>query len=102
MTQAGHAGGKRADAGHDHAVRLKRLPVVGGQCRIKAEIGERTHHGTHVAESIVEYHHRCHVVSFSLKILGCTGTGGVRRPPDYSMRDEPRPNFVCSAMTAMA
>ncbi len=51
-----HACGERAHAGHDQAVGLQGLPVVGGEGGVEAEIGERTHHGTHVAETVIENH----------------------------------------------
>ena len=49
-----HAGGERADAGHEQPVGVHRRVVVAGDLDVGADVGEGALGGAHVAEAVVE------------------------------------------------
>ena len=58
--ETSHACAESAHAGHYQTVGFQGLPMVGSEGHVKVEIGQRTNHGTHVAETIIENHHGSH------------------------------------------
>ena len=58
--QSFHACAERAHTRHHQSVGFQSLTMVGREGHVEVEIGQRAHHGTHVAETVIEHHHGSH------------------------------------------